>query len=125
SGVRRRIAAIPSRPSLSASRAASGAPSSAPAPDRFPAGSRGSTRTPWPRALRAADSNPPAGVADQPLVVELRGDLGDAGATHAEHLSQKLLRQRKLQCLDAVARHEQPAGAALSETVQAVAGRGL
>ena len=62
-------------------------------------------------------------VADETGALRLAGDDGDARASHAEHVSQELLRQRKAARLRALGGHEQPACAPLFHGVEPVAGR--
>src|SRR3954468_5673131 len=62
---------------------------------------------------------------DQTVRAQLREDLRDAGAPHAEHLREELVRERESGRAQPVAGGEQPARATLADGMEAVAGRRL
>ena len=61
-------------------------------------------------------------MADQAGFLEYPHRHRHAGASHAQHRGQKFLGQVELPAADAILRHEEPAGTALLDDMEAVTG---
>jgi hypothetical protein len=72
-------------------------------------------------AVPVGDRHPAAGVADQPGLLQHPGGQRHAGAAHAQHHGEELVRHGELVGPGAVVRDEQPAGEALLDGVARVA----
>lgn len=72
--------------------------------------------------VEIGDGDIAAGVGDHAGFLQNAGSNADTGATCAQHLSEKFLGERHVFVADAVVAHQQPAGQAFFDTVQAVAG---
>ena len=71
------------------------------------------------------DVDAAAAVVDQSGLLQGASDHRDRGAPNAEHLGQKLLRERKVIALDAITRHQKPPRAPLLHGVGPIACRML
>ena len=76
-------------------------------------------------ACAIGDRDLTATVMDQPGAMEFSEGRRDPGAPNAEHRRHEFVRHRHVIRSDAVAGHQQPAGAALLDRVEPVAGGGL
>jgi len=74
------------------------------------------------QAFAIEDLDVSALVGDDAGFLESAGGCGDAGAADAEHFGEKLLGEVEVLAFDAVLDHEEPAGEAVLDFVEAVAG---